>query len=183
MKGMPKEKRLNRREKESLPVIIACQAVETYIIERRMISPPKDLPDYLLRQAAVFVSLKRRGALRGCIGTVQATQKNIAMEIISNAISAATQDPRFPPVDPLELPELTYSVDVLSQAEKIPDESHLEPSKYGVIVQSGNCRGLLLPDIDGVDSAEQQVCIAKKKAGLNENASCELHRFTVTRYT
>jgi AmmeMemoRadiSam system protein A len=168
---------------ESLPVRIARQAVEAFVTEGRVISPPEDLPDYLLRQAGVFVSLKERGALRGCIGTLQATQRNIAEEIVRNAISAATQDPRFPPVDPSELNELVYSVDVLSDAEKVPDESHLEPSRYGLIVQSGNCRGLLLPDINGVDSVEDQVCIAKRKAGIDEDGPCELYRFTVTRYT
>lgn len=168
---------------ESLPVRIARQAVAAYIIEGRVISPPKDLPDYLQRRAGVFVSLKKYRTLRGCIGTLQATRKNIAEEIIRNAISAATQDPRFPPVDSSELNELVYSVDVLNEAEKVPDESHLEPSKYGVIVQSGNCRGVLLPDIDGVDSVEDQVCIAKSKAGIDEDGPCEIYRFTVTRYT
>lgn len=175
---------MERKErKESLPVKIARRTVETYVKEGRLIEPPEDLPDFLKERAGTFVSIKKKDkSLRGCIGTILATQANLAEEIIRNAIAAATEDPRFPPISEKELDDLVYSVDVLSKAEKVPDESHLDPAKYGLIVQSGYCRGLLLPDIDGVDTVEDQICIAKRKVGLPDDEPCELFRFTVTRY-
>lgn len=168
---------------ESLPVRLAKRAVEAYVRKGERIEPPEGLPEFLRKRAGAFVSIKRGDkSLRGCIGTTQATQINLAKEIINNAIAAATEDPRFPPVGEEELDSLVFSVDILSDAEKVPDESHLDPSKYGVIVQSGYCRGLLLPDIDGVETVDEQVCIAKQKAGLSDDEPCELFRFTVTRY-
>lgn len=166
-----------------MPVRIAREAVEAYVREGKRIEPPSGLPDFLPERAGTFVSIKKKDkSLRGCIGTIEASQANLAEEIIKNAISAATEDPRFPPISEGELDDLVYSVDVLSRAEAVPDESHLDPAKYGVIVQSGYCRGLLLPDIDGVETVEDQVCIAKRKAGLPDDEPCELYRFTVTRY-
>lgn len=162
---------------------LARQAIDTYVREGRIIEVPADLPDFLRRQAGAFVSLKSKDkSLRGCIGTIEPTRETLAEEIIANAIAAATQDPRFPAVSEAELSGLICSVDVLGDPETVPDESHLDPGRYGVIVQSGSCRGLLLPDIEGVDSVDDQVCIAKRKAGLSDNDACELRRFTVTRY-
>lgn len=170
-------------KEESLPVRMAREAVEAYVREGRRIEPPSELPDFLQERAGTFVSIKKKDkSLRGCIGTILATQVSLAEEIIRNAIAAATEDPRFPPIREEELDDLVYSVDVLSKAEMVPDESHLDPAKYGLIVQSGYCRGLLLPDIDGVDTVEDQICIAKRKAGLPDDEPCELLRFTVTRY-
>lgn len=168
---------------ESLPVKLAKQAIEIYVREGRIIEVPADLPDFLQRQAGAFVSLKSPDkSLRGCVGTIEASCDTLAEEIIKNAIAAATQDPRFPAVNEAELSELICSVDVLGSPETVPDESHLDPVRYGVIVQSGSCRGLLLPDIEGVESIDDQVCIAKRKAGLSDNDTCQLKRFTVTRY-
>lgn len=134
------------------------------------------------RRAGVFVSLKKNGELRGCIGTIEPTRPSIAEEITGNAISSATRDPRFPPVSVDELDELQYSVDVLEEPEEISDISFLNPVEYGVIVRSGNRSGLLLPDLDGVDTPEDQVSIAKMKAGISPAEPVQLLRFKVTRY-
>ncbi len=172
-----------KKKQESAPVKIAREAIEAYICEGKIIEPPKDTPgDLLNRQAGVFVSLKIGNMLRGCIGTMYPTQPNIALEIIRNAIQSATWDPRFPPVQPPELSSLVYSVDIMEEPEEVPDESHLDPKEYGVIVESGPCVGVLLPDLDGVDTVEQQVDIARKKAGIAPGKSLKLYRFKVTRH-
>ncbi|HRR92016.1 MAG TPA: AmmeMemoRadiSam system protein A, partial [bacterium] len=160
---------------------LAKEAVETYVRERKVIVP-KNIPEELNRRAGAFVTIKKHGELRGCIGTIQGTQPNLAYEIIQNAISSATQDPRFPPVREEELPELTYSVDILNPPEKVTDISQLDPRIYGVIVERGWQRGLLLPDLEGVDTVEEQLRIAALKAGLNINEIENIYRFTVTRY-
>lgn len=175
--------RSRKQENDCLPVQIARQAVETYIKENKPPSPPKDLPSYLRCKAGVFVSLKRGSVLRGCIGTIDPMQDTVAEEIIRNAISAATQDMRFEPVSEQELQSLSYSVDILNEAEPVTDANCLDPEAYGVIVESGNRRGLLLPDIDGVDTVEDQLSIAKRKAGIKDHESCNINRFTVTRYS
>ncbi|MDP3012629.1 MAG: AMMECR1 domain-containing protein, partial [Candidatus Subteraquimicrobiales bacterium] len=120
-------------------------------------------------------------ALRGCVGTTSPIRENLAEEIVFNAISSATKDPRFPPVDDLELPLLDYTVDILEEPEPIPDESYLDPKKYGVIVESGYKSGLLLPDLEGVDTVKHQVSIAKQKAGIYPDESTKLYRFKVRR--
>ena len=156
---------------------------ENYIKQGKIITPPLDLPGEMINQkAGVFVSLKKNGNLRGCIGTFIPTQENIAQEIIKNAISAAVDDPRFSPVTASELGDLTISVDVLSPPEEISDISELDPKKYGVIVSSGYKKGLLLPDLEGVDTAEEQVDIAKRKAGIYPDEKVKLYRFEVKRY-
>jgi len=136
----------------------------------------------LQRKAGVFVSLKKHGSLRGCIGTISPVTKNIAMEIIRNAVSAGVEDPRFPPVREDELDELVYSVDVLGEPEPVADYSELDVKRYGVIVSSGRKRGLLLPDLEGVDTVEKQVEIARKKAGIYNNEKISLQRFEVVRH-
>jgi AmmeMemoRadiSam system protein A len=133
-------------------------------------------------KAGVFVSLKKHGELRGCIGTFEPTRPNIAEETITNAISSATLDPRFPPVTPQELGELEYSVDVLSPPEPVEGRDQLDPRRYGVIVERGWQRGLLLPDLEGVDSVEQQVEICRLKAGIAPDEAVKLYRFEVKRY-
>ncbi len=163
-------------------VALARQAIEAYVTERRTIEPPARLAGEMAERAGVFVSLKMGGQLRGCIGTYEPVQPNVALEVIHNAISAATADPRFPPVTPAELRELVYSVDVLTPPERIESLADLDPKRYGVIVRRGGRRGLLLPDLEGVDSTEEQVRIARYKAGIAPAEPVELYRFQVRRY-
>ncbi len=129
-----------------------------------------------------FVTLKKDGELRGCIGTVQPARENLASEIKHNAIAAGTQDPRFWPVEAKELPLLTFSVDVLGEVEKISGYEDLDPQKYGVVVRRGGRVGLLLPHLEGVNTVEEQVDIARQKAGIPSGAEVELWRFEVERY-
>jgi AmmeMemoRadiSam system protein A len=133
-------------------------------------------------KAGVFVCIKKRGELRGCIGTFLPCCDNVAAETVRNAISAATQDPRFPPVAADELDQLSYSVDVLAPPEKVNDPGELDPKKFGVIVSHGNRRGLLLPDLEGVDTVEEQLRIAKMKACIMPDEEVEIFRFRVARY-
>lgn len=161
---------------------LAGESIAAYVRTGRRIPPPPGLPPELLsRRSGAFVSLKKQGALRGCIGTYEPTEDNLAEEIIANAIRAATGDPRFPPVTLGELPELSVSVDVLSPPEPCT-EADLDPRRYGVIVTAGWRRGLLLPDLPGVDTVEEQLRIAKLKAGIRPDAPCQLARFTVERH-
>ncbi|HBY56798.1 MAG TPA: AMMECR1 domain-containing protein [Candidatus Atribacteria bacterium] len=172
-----------KTKKESAYVKLARETIENYVRFGKIISPPQDLPDEMInKKAGVFVSLKKKGNLRGCIGTFMPTQKNIAYEIIRNAISAAVDDPRFPPVTVSELNDLTISVDVLSSPEEVSDISKLDPKKYGVIVSSGYKKGLLLPDLEGVDTVEEQIDIAKRKAGIYPDEKVKLYRFEVKRF-
>lgn len=180
------EKRIRneaRRKKEDAYVSLARNSLESYVQTRRKIKLPEDLPEELLSQrAGCFVSLKKEGRLRGCIGTISATQATLAEEIIENAISAAVRDPRFDPVMPEELESLVISVDVLGEASEITSPKELDVKKYGVIVTKGHKRGLLLPNLDGVDTVEEQIRIAKQKAGITENESVRLERFEVIRH-
>ncbi|MGC9001847.1 MAG: AmmeMemoRadiSam system protein A [Dictyoglomus sp.] len=163
---------------------LARKAIETYLKEGRVITPPPDIPDYLKRKAGTFVSLHRKstGELRGCIGTIIPTTSNIAEEIIRNAISAATEDPRFPPLDLDELEDIEISVDVLSPLEEIKDIKDLDPKKYGVVVEKGWRRGVLLPDLEGVDTIEEQLSIALAKAGISPSENFKVYRFSVDRF-
>ena len=163
-------------------VKLAKDTIEEYVRNGDIIKPPSDLPAEMTGEAGVFVSLKEKGELRGCIGTLQPTRESIALEIIQNAVSAATQDPRFPPVTSSELDKLEYSVDVLSEPERISGKEELDPKKYGVIVKSGEQRGLLLPDLEGVETPEEQIRIAAMKAGIYSTEGMELYRFEVKRY-
>ncbi|MCS7239876.1 MAG: AmmeMemoRadiSam system protein A [Candidatus Bipolaricaulota bacterium] len=163
-------------------VELAWQAIAAWVREGRRVSPPNDLPpEFFSTRAGTFVSIKKHGILRGCIGTYLPTEENLAQEIIENAIRAATEDPRFPPVRPEELPELSITVDVLSPPETC-SERDLDPKRYGVIVEKGWRRGLLLPDLPGVDTVEEQLRIAKMKAGLAPHEPCKIYRFTVVRH-
>jgi AmmeMemoRadiSam system protein A len=168
---------------ESAPVALARQSLDHYLARRGTLPPPTDLSPELAGKAGVFVSLKKHGQLRGCIGTFAPTQPNVAAEIIQNAVSAGTQDPRFPPVDAAELPELDISVDILSEPERADGLADLDPKRYGVIVRRGRRSGLLLPDLEGVDRVEEQVAIAMQKAGISPAEEIELYRFSVTRYS
>jgi AmmeMemoRadiSam system protein A len=169
------------RKQESEPVRLARTALETYITHGKIMKPPQIQVEGIPTRAAVFVTLNKHGQLRGCIGTTSPTRASVWEEIIANAIAAGTQDPRFNPVREEELDELVYSVDILSEPELITDVSQLDPQKYGVIVKQGRRSGLLLPALEGIDTAEEQVRIAKRKAGISEG-DVTLRRFTVTRY-
>ena len=163
-------------------VKLAKDTVETYIIKGEIIEPPETLTSEMENKAGVFVSIHKKGALRGCIGTFEPSEENVAREIIVNAISSATRDPRFSSIDPEELDLLDYSVDVLTEPEPVEDEDQLDPEKYGVIVESGYQRGLLLPDLEGVDSVEQQIEICRQKAVIPDGQPVNLYRFEVRRY-
>jgi len=165
-------------------VQLAKRAIEEYITNYKVIDPPvpEKRPPEMNQKAGVFVSLKEHGELRGCIGTWQPTRASVAEEVIANAIAAATQDPRFMPVRPAELPLLEISVDVLSPLEEVAGTDELDPRKFGVVVEHGGRRGLLLPDLPQVTSAEMQVRIAKQKAGLRPEDPAKVYRFTVQRY-
>lgn len=172
-----------KRAAESYPVQLARKVLENYYYGRGDKNKLQGVPEeFAGRRAGVFVSLKKHGRLRGCIGTIAPTQNNIAEEIAENAISAAIRDPRFYPVNPEELPELDISVDILGDPEPVQGLDELDPHKYGVIVSAGGRRGLLLPDLEGIDTVEEQVAIARQKAGISPGEKVHLERFEVVRY-
>ncbi len=160
---------------------LARNTVESYVKEGKTPRPSELTPE-MREKAGVFVSIKKHGQLRGCIGTFEPKLPNVAEEIISNAVSSAFKDPRFPPVDAEELPDLTYSVDVLTTPEPVESEKELDPKKYGVIVESGKRHGLLLPDLEGVDTVDKQIDICRQKAGIYPDEPVKLYRFEVKRY-
>ena len=180
-------------------VLLAKQAVENYIKEGKIISVPGDLPEeFLKRKMGTFVTIMKDGELRGCIGTYLPTRNNIAEEIIHNAIAAATEDYRFGPIQKEELPELSYTAYILSEPELVKDISELNPKKFGIIIKtapiipSGDVvfnghmstkSGLLLPDLEGVDTVEQQISIACQKGGIDPSKEKILiYRFTTEKY-
>jgi len=175
---------LTDRESDYIPAL-ARRTIETFVRDGTVISSREDLPDELTARAGCFVSIKtREGDLRGCIGTVDPVKDTLAEEIITNAVCSATRDPRFPPVRPDELPNLKYSVDVLSSPEPCKFED-LDPKVYGVVVEDevGFRRGLLLPNLGGVTSAADQVEIASRKAGIPPGLPVQLFRFRADRYS
>lgn len=163
---------------------LARASLEAWVLRREKIAPPPGLPDELAHgRAGAFCSIKKNGELRGCIGTTQPTRPTLAEEVIENAVSAGTADPRFPAVTPDELGSLVYDVDVLDPPEEISGPDGLDPRRYGVIVRAEDGRrGLLLPDLDGVDTVEEQVAIARRKGGIRPGEPVSLQRFTVTRH-
>lgn len=182
---LAKNDRLATRKANEDPwVKLARRSLETYVkTGQRLISLPEDLPaEMTTQQAGAFVSLHKNGQLRGCIGTIAPTCDNLAWEIVQNAVSACSHDPRFSPVRPDELEELEYSVDVLGAPEPVDSPAALDPKTYGVIVSCGGRRGLLLPDLDGVDSVEAQLSIALQKGGIRENEPYKIERFKVVRH-
>lgn len=162
-------------------VRLAKRTVESYIRRGKLPKIKKLTPD-MEERAGVFVSIKKQGQLRGCIGTFTPTKANVAEEIIANAFSSAFRDPRFLPITEAELKDLEYSVDVLTRPEPVEDASQLDPKKYGVIVECGFRRGLLLPDLEGVDNVEEQIAICRAKAGILPDEPVKLYRFQVRRY-
>jgi len=163
-------------------VRLAQEAIREYVEKGRIISVPERLTPEMKERHGVFVSLKKQGKLRGCIGTYEPATSCVAEEIIMNAISAATKDPRFMPVTPEELSEIEVSVDILTEPVPVQDIKELDPKRYGIIVKSGYKRGLLLPDIEGVDTVEAQISIAKQKAGIMPDEPFEIYKFEVRRY-
>lgn len=167
----------------SAAVTLARQSLTHYLETGRMLPLPDDVPSELTGAAGAFVSLKKSGQLRGCIGTFTATKPSVAAEIIVNAVSAGTEDPRFPPISRDELQDIDISVDILSEPEQIDSLDMLDPQQYGIIVRRGRRSGLLLPMLEGVDTASEQVGIAMQKAGISPHEEIELYRFTVARHT
>ena len=164
-------------------VELARRSIEAYVRRREVLPPPPEVTESMRsRRAGVFVSLKRQGTLRGCIGTILPTMETVAEEIIENAIKAATADPRFPAVGDGDLAELEISVDVLSSLEPCRADE-LDPQRYGIVVEQGWRRGLLLPALEGVKTAAQQIEIARTKAGIAPKEPVDLLRFTVERHT
>jgi AmmeMemoRadiSam system protein A len=161
---------------------LAKETVEKYIREGKRPPLPQELTPEMKEKAGVFVSIHKKGALRGCIGTFEPQEPNVAGEIIANAISSATRDPRFSAIAPEELKDLDYSVDVLTRPEPVEDISQLDPKKYGIIVECGWRRGLLLPDLEGVDTAEYQIDICRQKGGIGPDEPVQLYRFEVKRF-
>lgn len=180
-----KERRalLAKREQEDAYVRLARYTVETFVKTGTFPEMPKELPEELYQnRAGAFVSLKEDGRLRGCIGTIHAGRESLAEEIMHNAVSACSEDTRFSPVEDWEVDRLTISVDVLGETEKISSPEELDVTRYGVIVTKGARRGLLLPNLEGVDTVEEQIAIAKQKAGIRDYESVELERFEVIRH-
>ena len=164
-------------------VQLARLALEEFVRTGRQPPLSAGLPTALTRETAgVFVSLYRAGRLRGCIGTIAPATASVAQEIVRNAVLAGTRDPRFPAVGEAELPELTYSVDVLGPLEPVAGLQQLDPRRYGVVVRCGQRRGLLLPDLDGVDTVEKQIRIAREKGGIGREEGYTLARFEVVRH-
>jgi AmmeMemoRadiSam system protein A len=168
--------------KELHPVVeLAKRTIESYIRDGKL-PPLEQLTPEMKEQAGVFVSIHKHGELRGCIGTFEPTKDNVAEEIMTNAISSATRDPRFPPVAARELDDLEYSVDILTRPEPVEGASGLDPREYGIIVECGFRRGLLLPDLEGVNSVEEQIAICRLKAGILPGESINIYRFQVRRF-
>ena len=178
------EKELNiKKQQEDEYIKLARLAIEEYITSGNTIEIPSTIEEELINnKAGVFVSLHKFGALRGCIGTIFPVRKCIAEEIIFNAKSASTEDPRFPKIKKEELKWLEINVDILASPEDIESEEELNVKEYGVIVRSGFKSGVLLPDLDGINTVEEQVSIAKKKAGIKPGEPITLQRFKVTRH-
>ncbi|HYL98365.1 MAG TPA: AmmeMemoRadiSam system protein A [Blastocatellia bacterium] len=167
------------------PQELARLAVEGYISTGVRIPGPLLVEGLLAERAGAFVTLRHiSGDLRGCIGTVAPICENLAEEIIHNAISAATRDPRFPEVKPTELDTLLYGVDVLAAPEEISGLDQLDPSRYGIIIETvdESRRGLLLPMIEGIESAEEQWIAVHHKARIRLGSSVRVQRFQVRRF-
>ena len=169
-----------------LLVRLARETIEMYVQHRRIPEKVAPLPPELPARAGCFVTINSHGRLRGCIGTIEPAQDSLAGEVIQNAISSATRDPRFPAIDARELADLDIKVDVLTEPEPVSGMDELNPRQYGVIVESEQNprkRGLLLPDLEGVETVEYQLEIARRKAWLAPDEPVRIYRFTVTRYT
>lgn len=172
----------SRKKGEGFLPRLAREALENYSRGGQYSISQEDIPGEFRKPAGVFVSLKKDGQLRGCIGTTLPQYGSIAEETVNNAISAGHRDPRFLPLDPGEIDDLDISVDVLYPPEPVHGLEELDPLRYGVIVKSGRKQGLLLPNLEGIDTAQEQVDIARQKAGIEAGAPVELERFEVIRH-
>ena len=144
---------------------------------------PEDVKDYVSKKRACFVTLHLKdGTLRGCIGTILPYYPTLKDEVIHNAISAATRDPRFYPVHLSEMDNIEISVDVLTEPQLVKDISELDPKRYGIILKGNGKSGVLLPDLEGVDTVQEQIAITKAKAGLSDNEPYEIYKFEVERF-
>lgn len=171
------------REKNDPFVVLARKSIESIVTRHEKMELPSSLPDEIVSaKAGCFVSIHKQGRLRGCIGTISPVRDSLAEEIIDNAVSASVRDPRFDPITPEELKWLEINVDVLSEPEDISSLDELDVKRYGVIVTYRGKRGLLLPDLDGVDTVEQQIAIARRKAGIGDRDPVSLQRFEVIRH-
>jgi AmmeMemoRadiSam system protein A len=172
-------------EQDESPLVdLARRAIESYVRDRAVIRPSPSAGGEQ-RRAGVFVSLHRSdGSLRGCIGTTEPQMESLEEETVANAISAATADPRFYPMTPDELEGLDISVDVLGPAEEVDGLDELDPKRYGLVIRTiDGRRALLLPDLEGVDTAEQQFRITCRKGNIDPNVDqYRIYRFEVVRY-
>ncbi len=164
---------------------LAREAVETYVKKGSIMDPPHSLPQGLEEKRGVFVTIKKKDELKGCIGTYLPTKENIAHETIYNAVAACSKDYRFPPVTEPELPFLSYEVYIIGKPEKVSDFSELDSKKFGLLVKKGLRSGLLLPGLEGIDSPEKQFKIACRKAGISgslQSDDVEIFKFKVQKY-
>ena len=163
-------------------VSLARESVGHFLNHHTKLSCPDPLSQDLQARTGAFVSIKKKRQLRGCIGTLEPSEANLAVEIIENALKAALHDPRFSPVSVEELEDLSYSVDVLRPLEKISSASELDPKVYGLVVRSNGKQGVLLPDLEGVDSIADQIRICRDKGKIADDEPLEMYRFRVDRY-
>ena len=163
-------------------VILAQQSVQHYLNHQEKLPCPNPLSEEMKERSGAFVCIKKSDQLRGCIGTLEPTEDNLALEIIENSVKAALHDPRFSPVTGEELVDLDYSIDVIGPMEKVANRSELDPFIYGVVVRSEKKQGVLLPNLEGVDSAEKQIAICREKGQIGPDDSVEFFRFSVHRF-
>ena len=163
-------------------VKLAICSAQHFIETGKPLACPDPLPESLKQNAGVFVSIKKQGSLRGCIGTITPKYKNLAEEVIQNALRAASQDPRFEPIQQEELPSLTFSVDVLTPLEKIKNLKGHNIKQLGLLARGEGKQGVLLPDLENIKSAEQQLKVCLKKGGFSQCDQYELYRFKVKRF-
>ena len=163
-------------------IALAHESIEHYLNHHEKLPCPDPLCEAMKSPSGTFVSIKKFKQLRGCIGTLEPSEPNLAMEIIENSLKAALHDPRFSPVTVEELPDLTYSVDVIRPLEKISSIKELDPAIYGLVIRSNGKQGVLLPDLEGVESTEEQIRICRTKAKISEDNPVEMYRFQVQRY-
>ncbi|MCH4184945.1 MAG: AmmeMemoRadiSam system protein A [Eggerthellaceae bacterium] len=162
--------------------VLARAGLMSFITSGTHMDPPCGTPSKLLEtRAGVFVSIHKHGELRGCMGTIQPAYSSVAKEIIENAIAASSRDPRFPPIEVKELSSIDISIDVLGSLEPA-EKRDLDPDRFGVVVSEGERCGVLLPRLDGVDTVEDQLAIAARKAGISDTAY-HIQKFEVRRYS
>ena len=163
-------------------ISLARESIHHYLDHHEKLSCPTPLPEDLQTRSGVFVSIKKCKQLRGCIGTLEPCEPNLAMEIIENALKAALQDPRFSPITVEELQDLSYSIDVIRPLEKVSTAEELNPAIYGLVVRNNGKQGVLLPGLEGVDSIEEQIQICRAKGKIPDEDSIEMYRFKVDRF-